>query len=127
MFKDSEDFKNMLVKEIYEENPPIRYPMITIEEIDNSENTEFTDNIGEHISNLGYQINCYSKNTKKMQAPEAARTIGFKVNDIFMNQYKMARIGQPVLLPMNTDKNVMVYTLRYECAFSLDENRIYKN
>ena len=78
MFKDSEDFKNMLVKEIYEENPPIRYPMITIEEIDNSENTEFTDNIGEHISNLGYQINCYSKNTKTMQAPEAARTIGFK-------------------------------------------------
>ena len=117
----------MLVKEIYEENPSIRYPMITIEEIDNSENIEFTDNIGENISNSGYQINCYSKNIKTMQATEAARTIGFKVNDVFMNQYKMARIGQPVLLPMNTDKNVMVYTLRYECAFSLNENRIYKN
>lgn len=122
-----EDFKNILVKEIYEENPPIRYPMITIEEINNSENLDFTDNIGEHVSNLGYQINCYSKNTERLQAPEAARAIGFVVNNIFMNQYKMARIGQPILLPLNTDKNIMVYTLRYECAFNLDENRIYKN
>ena len=30
----------MLVKEIYEENPSIRYPMITIEEINNLKNTE---------------------------------------------------------------------------------------
>lgn len=126
-FNNSEDFKDILVKEIYEENPPIHYPMITVEEINNSENLQFTDNMGEHISDLGYQINCHSRNTSKLQAQEAARTIGFAVNDVFMNKYKMRRIGQPVLLPLNTDKTVMVYTLRYECAFDLDEDRIYKN
>lgn len=118
---------NILVKEIYEENPPIRYPMITIEEIDNSEYEQFTDNVGEHVSNLGYQINCHCKNTSTMQATEAARVIALVVNDIFMNTYQMRRVGQPVLQPLSTDKNIIVYYLRYECAFNLDENRIYKN
>lgn len=101
--------------------------MITIEEIDNSEYVEFTSNIGEEVSNLGYQIMCYSRNTLNLQATEAVRVIGFQVNDLFLNTYNMRRIGQPVLQPFINDKNIMTYTLRFECAFDLDENRIYKN
>ena len=118
---------NILVKEIYKENPPIRYPMITIEEINNSEYEQMTDNTGEQFSNLGYQIDCHCKNISNLQATEAVRLIGFTVDDVFMNKYKMRRVGQPVLKPLSTDKNIMVYSLRYECAFELNENRIYKN
>lgn len=101
--------------------------MITIEEINNSEYEEFTDNVGEHVSNLGYQINCHCKNISSMQAVEAVRLMAFEVDNVFMNKYKMRRVGQPVLQPLPTDKNIIVYSLRYECAFNLDENRIYKN
>lgn len=118
---------NVLVKPVYEENPPIRYPMITIEEIRNSEYVRFTDNLGEHDSNLGYQIDCHTRNLPDLQATEAAMLMGNIVNDLFINTYKMRRVGEPVLKPLPNDKTILVYTLRYECVFNLDENRIYKN
>lgn len=120
------DFLNITIKEIYEENPPINYPMITIEEIRNSEYLQFTDNLGEHDSHLGYQIDCHTRNLPTMQAPEGARFMGNVVNNLFMNTYKMVRIGEPVLRPLTTDKTILVYSLRYECVLNLDEDRIYK-
>lgn len=125
--KEFYDFINITIKEIYEENPPINYPMITIEEIRNSEYLRFTDNLGEHDSHLGYQIDCHTRNLSTMQAPEAVRLMGNIVNNLFMNTYKMVRIGEPVLRPLATDKTILVYSLRYNCVLNLDENRIYKN
>lgn len=100
--------------------------MITIEEIRNSEYLRFSDNEGEHDSHLGYQIDCHSRNISSMQATEAVRLIAEVVNDLFMNTYKMVRVGEPVLKPLPNDKTILVYTLRYECVLNLDENRIYK-
>ena len=117
----------ILVKEVYEENPPIRYPMITIEEIRNSEYERFTDNLGEHYSHLGYQIDCHTRNLSQLKATEAARLMGNIVNELFMKDYKMARVGEPILRPLPNDKTILVYSLRYECVLGLDENRIYKN
>ena len=117
----------MLVKEAYEENPPIRYPMITIEEIRNSENERFSDNLGEHYSNIGYQIDCHTRNLSQLKATEAVRLMGTMVNDLFLNTYKMVRVGEPVLRPLPNDKTILVYTLRFEGVLGLDDNRIYKN
>lgn len=112
---------------MYEENPPIRYPMITIEEIRNSEYLRFTDNEGEHDSHLSYQIDCHTRSITDFQATEATWIMGQVVNDLFMNTYKMVRVGEPVLKPLPNDNTILVYTLRYECVLNLDENRIYKN
>ena len=52
----------MNIKEAYDENPKISYPMITVYEFDNSEAREYTSNLGEEFSDIGYQINIpYSK------------------------------------------------------------------
>lgn len=101
--------------------------MITIEEIRNSEYERFTDNLGEHDSHLGYQINCHTRNLSQLQAIDAVRLMANVVDDLFMNTYKMVRVGEPAIMTMQTDNTILVYTLRYECVFNLDENRIYKS
>lgn len=101
--------------------------MITIEEIRNSEYERFSDNQGEHYSHIGYQIDCHTRNLSQLKATEAARLMGNIVNDLFMNSYKMVRVGEPVLKPLPNDKTILVYSLRYDGVLGLDENRIYKN
>ncbi len=102
--------------------------MITIFELDNSENERFSTADGEKVSSLSYQIDCYSRNTEVMQATESAMLMGRVVNKVLGGpNYKMTRIGTPVLMPLVQDKTVIKYSLRYTCVLELDTNTIYKN
>ncbi len=122
----NEDYLNITVKDVYDTLTPIKYPMITIEEIENTENEGYTDNNGEHISDLSYQIECFSRDTKTLQAPKSAELIGFKVNSILGGEkYKMRRVGVDSSRPLNEDRNTFRYILRYSCSFDLDKDVIY--
>lgn len=102
--------------------------MITIDEIRNNENTQFSTSEGEKVSNLAYQIDCYSKTTETFQATDSAKLIGQVVNRLLGgSRYKMNRIGDPALLPLTTDKTIMKYSLRYSCVLDLDTHTIYKS
>ena len=102
--------------------------MITIFELDNSENERFSTAQGEKVSNLGYQIDCYSRSTEFLQATESAMLMGRIVNNVLGGpNHKMTRIGTPVLMPLIQDKTVIKYSLRYTCVLELDTNTIYKN
>ena len=123
-----QDYVNIVVKGIYDENPKASYPMITIQEIENSENTRFSTADGEQISNLSYQIDCYSGNTENLQATYSAMEMGKIVNDLLGGpNYKMTRIGTPALMPLIEDKTIIKYSLRYTCVLNLKINTIYKN
>lgn len=102
--------------------------MITVFELDNSENIRFSTADGEKVSNLSYQIDCYSRQTETLQATESAMLMGRIVNRLLGGpRYKMIRIGTPVLMPLIQDKTVIKYSLRYTCVLELDTNTIYKN
>lgn len=102
--------------------------MITVFELDNSENIRFSTADGEKVSNLSYQIDCYSRQTETLQATESAMLMGRIVNRLLGGpRYKMTRIGTPVLMPLIQDKTVIKYSLRYTCVLELDTNTIYKN
>lgn len=102
--------------------------MVTILEIDNSENERFSTAKGEEVSNLSYQIDCYSRNTDFLQATESAMLMGRIVNQVLGgSKYKMTRKGTPVVKPLIEDKTVIKYTLRYSCVLVLNTNTIYKN
>lgn len=122
-----EDFKDILIKKAYEENPKIKYPAIEIQEIDNSESLNYSDNRGEQYSNLGYQITIYSRNIPSMQAEEAVRMLGNEVNKVLGGQYKMNRLGNPVVVPMTTDSTILQYIVRYSGVLSLEYNILYKS
>lgn len=106
--------------------PQIKYPLVTILEIENTENTRYTDLRGEHISDLGYQIECYSRNTTELEATESAMLMGNQINKLLTSEkYRLARVGTPQILPVTTDEDVMRYILRYNCSVDIDTNTIY--
>lgn len=127
------DFMEVTVKGAYDNIPAIKYPLITILEIQNTENTRFTDNNGEHISNLTYQIECYSRDTERLQATESAMLMGRTVNALLTGpRYKMTRIGNPTIMgnastsPFTNDRDIIRYVQRYSCSVNLDTHIIYK-
>lgn len=100
--------------------------MVTILEIENTENTKFTDNNGEHVSNLSYQIESCSRNTTELEATESAMLMGKVVNELLTGpNYKLSRVGNPAIAPMVDDKNIIRYIQRYSCSIDLDTNIIY--
>lgn len=120
------DFQSVTVKGAYDTVPKISYPLITILEIQNTENSKFTDNNGEHVSDLSYQIECCSRNTLQLEATESAMLMGKVVNDLLTGpKYKLSRVGTPSIVPIVDDKDVIRYILRYSCSIDLDTNTIY--
>lgn len=139
--KDNDDYKDMFlnpseaeklpftVKEVYDTQPKIKYPLITVEEITNEEDTNFRNNNGEQISYLVYEISIYSRQTTKYEAPKTVRKIGKLINDYLSSSLKyrcLTRIGTPALLPSSGDKSIMRYVLRYDCNLDIKGHIIYQ-
>lgn len=95
-------------------------------EIQNTENQKFTDNNGEHVSDLSYQIECLSRDTEELEATESAMLMGKIINKLLTGpNYRLSRVGTPAIVPMIDDNNIIRYILRYSCSIDLDTNTIY--
>lgn len=123
----NDSYKGTIVKEAYKSLPKTKYPMVTIQEIDNSEVEDRTTAKGEQTTRLTYQIMCYSRDTEEYDYVESARFMGNIVNDYIMANYKMRRLGTPVPQPYLQDNTVMICTQRYSCVYDKETNLIYKN
>lgn len=122
------EYKDMLVKKIYETYPKINYPMITIQEITNEDVNRYWDGDRENVSYLSYQIGINAVQDEKLSATENVERIAYII-DAFMKQdtYKcMRRIGELAISPLVSDNNVMTGNLRYECNLDLKTNTIYR-
>ena len=120
-------YRNTVIKQAYKTLPKAKYPMITIEEIENSEVDNRTTANGEQTTLLTYQIVCYSRDTEEYDYVDSARFMAELVNDFIMNNYKMRRLGSPTSIPYITDNTVMTCTQRYSCVYDKETNLIYKN
>ena len=128
LFSNREDsYKDTIVKQAYKNLPKAKYPMVTIEEIDNSEVESRTTANGEQTTLLTYQIVCYSRDTEEYEYVESARFMANIINDYIMSNYKMRRLGSPVSVPYITDNTVMSCIQRYSCVYDKETNLIYKN
>jgi len=123
----NDSYKNTVVKEAYKSLPKTKYPMVTIQEIDNSEVEDRTTAEGEKTTRLTYQIMCYSRDTEEYEYVESARFMGNIVNNYIMETYKMRRLGTPVSQPYLQDNTVMICIQRYSCVYDKETNLIYKN
>ena len=116
------DFIDLTIKEAYEQNPKISYPMITIQEIDNSESEQYSSNLGEEFSNLGYQINIYTRDISSMQKNEIMKKIADKVNNVLGVKMNMVRNGNPITMLVPSDSTVLQYSVRYTCVLDIIRN-----
>lgn len=121
------EYSGMIIKEIYELYPKVKYPMITIEELDNEDVSRYYDG-KEEVSFLSYQINITCEANEFYTANENVRRVA-NIIDKFMKgrTYKcMRRISTPQPKPLGSDNNVMIGYLRYECYLEIDTNTIYR-
>ncbi len=102
--------------------------MITIEEIANEEDNKYTDDSGENISYVAYQIEVNAKQSNAFTARENVQNIRNKVDYLMKNDtYRcLRRITSSRITPMKSDNNIMVGYLRYDCNIDIKKNIIYR-
>lgn len=106
--------------------------MVTVAEILNSENTRYSTNEGEQVTNLTYQIDSMCKDTKLsdgtiLSAADSAKLLGTKISKLLGgSRYKMVRVGQDVLQSLSIDNTVKRYIQRYECCLDIRTNTLYR-
>ena len=129
IYDDYEDeYEDILIKEEYELYPEIRYPNITIDEIENVNATRYKDDSGEFASNLSYQFNISCDQTRNYTAQENVRRIANILNTYIQNsEYRcLDRVGGLKILPHLTDNNIKTGYLRYTCVLGHNDNTIYR-
>lgn len=101
--------------------------MITIDEINNSDEVQYFDET-EEVSYLAYQfeISCEQNETKT-----ALQNVKYvvKLLDSYLKQDRyrcLRRIGDLAKSPLSSDDNVMVGYIRYECNLEIKTNTIYR-
>lgn len=126
-FESNPDYADILVKEQYEIYPKLKYPGITIEEIENEDDYRYFDET-ERVSSLGYQFNIYSEQSIDKTAVQNVREIAKQLDTYLKgDKYRcLRRIGSLTIVPLPSDNNVMVGYLRYDCSLEIGTNTIYR-
>ena len=120
-------YTDILIKEKYEKYPKISYPAITIDEIGNEDDNKYFDET-ERVSNLTYQFAIYSEQSLDKTAVQNVREIA-GILDAYLKgpEYRcLRRTGSLAIVPLQSDSNVIVGYLRYECSVEIDTNTIYR-
>lgn len=126
--QDYPEYQDTIVKEQYEVYPKIRYPMITIQELNNEDVLRYRNDSGEQVSYLGYQIRIDCEQSETHSALENVEIIGEMIDEYLKGEryWCLRRIGNFAKYPMQNDDNVMVGYLRYECNLDINTNTIYR-
>lgn len=127
LFSNTIEYSDTVVKEIYEIYPEIHYPLVTIQEIENSDNARFFDET-ERVTNLTYQFTINAEQSATRTAIQNVREMA-SIIDNYMKEPKyrcLRRIGALIIVPTNGDDNVMQGHLRYNCHLEKDTHTIYR-
>ena len=123
-----DEFKDVVVKQQYEELPKGKFPKVIIEEIQNSEVESRTTTEGERTTALGYQITVYSRDMQDYIAIDSVRKMLNIIDDYLqIPRYNMQRMGSPAIIPYVSDRTIMTGAIRYSCVYDKDTNLIYRN
>jgi hypothetical protein len=127
LFQSIDEYKNMVVKQEFNEYPKIQYPMIVISELENSDNERYYDG-EEHIVNVGYQFTILAKQSSTLDASKNVRQILDIIKDYMRGERYHALVRQrpqPIVTHPN-DTNVRIGYVRYVGCINIDTNTIYR-
>lgn len=121
-----------MVKLSYEVPNKVSYPLVVITEIVNSENTKYSTDKGEQVTNLSYQVESICDTTELsdktiLDASRSAKLLGTKISKLLGGErYKLERKGDDPLKAISSDRTIMRYINRYEGCLYLKQNIIYR-
>lgn len=121
-----------MVKLSYEDLDNISYPLVVITEIVNTENSKYSTDKGEQVTNLTYQVESICDTTELsdkiiLDASRSAKLLGTKISKLLGGEnYKLERKGDDPLKAISSDRTIMRYINRYEGCLYLKQNIIYR-
>ena len=122
------EYPDMIVKLQYELYPEPTFPIITISELNNEDVLKYSNDSGEQVSYLSYQIRIDCEQTTNHTALENVEIIGEMIDNLMKSEryWCMRRVGSFTKQPQYNDNNVMYGYLRYECNVDINTNTIYR-
>lgn len=125
---DNDEYRDMVVKLQYELYPEPTFPIITISELNNEDVLRYSNDSGEQVSYLSYQIRIDCEQTANHTALENLEIIGEMIDNLMKSPkyWCMRRVGSFTKQPHYNDNNVMYGYLRYECNVDINTNIIYR-
>lgn len=125
---NNDEYHDMVVKLQYELYPEPTFPIITISELNNEDVLRYSNDSGEQVSYLSYQIRIDCEQTANHTALENLEIIGEMIDNLMKSPkyWCMRRVGSFTKQPHYNDNNVMYGYLRYECNVDINTNTIYR-
>lgn len=127
MFNDTEDYKDVVVKQGFDGDYDIPYPLVIVRELSNSDSTRYFDG-EEHIVNVGYQIEIHADQTSEIDAATNVIYIQNLIKHYMRGErYKaLKRIGPSPILAYGEDSNIKIGYMRYYGCINIDTHTIYR-
>lgn len=98
-----------------------KFPLVTIEEFDNSAYLDSKDSGGFHHSNVSFVVEIYTNGQRKMSD---AKKIRNDIDEVMSGEYGMVR-GTPTIIPNYLDNSIYRYKMIYSGV--IDKNKtIYR-
>lgn len=122
-----EGFENIVVKAAYEDFPAISYPMVLINEIENSAVSQFYDG-EEHIVNVTYQLFIFAEQDEYRTAVENVRQIITIIRDYMRGEryHALKRLGNTPITKKQDDENIRIGYMRFVGRIDIDTHTIYR-
>lgn len=122
-----EGFENIVVKAAYEDFPAISYPMVLINEIENSSVSQFYDG-EEHIVNVTYQLFIFAEQDEYRTAVENVRQITTIIRDYMREEryHALKRLGNTPITKKQDDENIRIGYMRFVGRIDIDTHTIYR-
>lgn len=117
-----------MIKTAYDLFPEITYPAITIQDIENLENSRYSDASGEQVSDISIRFTIYGIQTATKTANEVVDDLKNKLDSYLKNDKYMClkRTNSSPNIPMVNDENVLTAYQTYNCNIELLTNTIYR-
>lgn len=127
LFNNDGEYSDLKVKDAYTIYPEVTYPMVVIEELENSDNRRYFDG-EEHIINVGYQFTILAEQSTTKTAKGNVRSIIRIIRDYMRGErYKsLQRFGPTPITKKQGDDNVSIGYMRYIGCIDKDTHTIYR-
>lgn len=127
MFNNSENYSDVTVKQGFDGDYDIEYPLVVVRELSNTDSTRYFDG-KEHIVNVGYQIEIHADQKDDIDAATNVIYIQNLIKHYMRGERYNAlkRIGPSPILDYAEDSNIKIGYMRYYGCINIDTHTIYR-
>lgn len=127
LFNGTSGYTDVTVKKSYDGDIDVSYPLVVIQELENSDNARYYD-LEEHVINVSYQFTILAEQTVSHDAEYNVTYIMELIKNYMRGAkyHSLERMGSSPITTHPNDKNIKIGYMRYRGCIDIDNNIIYR-